>query len=558
MSQNIHPGIVIFMRSTPQQLKATQNLTACHISTASTSTSRSSATTTATIITIDLIPPNMSSNVPMGYASTSGSTTPNSTRSSFSYNSNTSNTSTSSSPPVLRPKRSSLKPSLKSSESVPTLNRRSSPATVRFAEPEPLPKSHTWPRARPRTLQLPEPLINRIPSSPMKAQHEDGPSFASPAASLTKQAENLTPSAVQRPVSLPTPPTGTFRPLRKCMSRQTMVPASPQEPDPRWAGIPLPAHYTPPTQSLKSRASFQSTISTFSQLSIQSAPAVLETPAAPQGQYNPLEHYIPCLHLSCKSHYSPAHLGPHYYLPQGPYALSRLHSYCPRHASQELREATLQCKRSYELLRQNAGRKTLNAVAAEFEDAKAVFRDARTVKDARLVRIQKRRVLGAPVLLAEKTNDAREEAWDWRYTNRPCTTSSCNEYYTPYSNHLYAFYRTPLAQTSSLFPQQIFCPTCAQAEAEGFEQKVKEKWGSRCGWDEREWAEWYGNARSDRDMELGFWLKAQERVVREKGPARWVSRLEDDYGVAVDAVAEAHNRSRKGGIFSRLFASMVV
>ncbi|KAE8843412.1 hypothetical protein HRS9122_04515 [Pyrenophora teres f. teres] len=242
--------------------------------------------------------------------------------------------------------------------------------------------------------------------------------------------------------------------------------------------------------------------------------------------------------------------------PQGPYALSRLHGYCPRHTSQELKEATLQCKREYELLRQNAGRKTLNAVATEFEDVKAEFRGSRKVKDARLVRTQKRRVLGAPVLLAEKGNDAREDAWDWRYTTRPCTTSSCNEHYTPYSNHLYAFYRTPLAQTS-LFPQQIFCPTCAQAEVEGFKQKVKEKWGSRCGWDEREWAAWYDNVSSDRNMELEFWLKAQEKVVKEKGPARWVSRLEDDYGAAVDAVADENNRSRKG-IFSRLFASILV
>jgi len=213
----------------------------------------------------------------------------------------------------------------------------------------------------------------------------------------------------------------------------------------------------------------------------------------------------------------------------------------------------MQCKREYEFLRQNAGRKTLNAVATEFEDVKVDFRDSRKIKDARLVRIQKRRVLGAPVLLAEKSNDAREEAWDWRYTPRPCTTSSCNEYYTPYSNHLYAFYRTPLAQTS-FFPQQIFCPTCAQAEVEGFEQKVKEKWGSRCGWNEQEWQEWYGNAMNDRNMELEFWLKAQERVVKGKGPARWVSRLEDDYGVAVNAVDE--NRSKKG-IFSRMFASMM-
>ena len=66
---------------------------------------------------------------------------------------------------------------------------------------------------------------------------------------------------------------------------------------------------------------------------------------------------------------------------------------------------------------------------------------------------------------------------------------------------------------------------------------------------------WYGNAINDRNMELEFWLKAQERVVKGKGPAGWVSRLEDDYGVAVNAVDA--NRSRKG-IFSRLFASVMV
>ncbi|RMZ69482.1 hypothetical protein GMOD_00006298 [Pyrenophora seminiperda CCB06] len=485
----------------------------------------------------------MSSNVPIRYAS---------------YNSNTSSHS---SPSLLRPKRSSLKPSLKSSESVPTTpTRRSSPPTVRFADPEPLPKSHTWPRARPRTVQLPEPLINRIPNSPMQAQHENCPSFVSPTASLTKQAENHGSFAVQRPVSLPTPPSsGTFRPLRKRMSRQTIAPASPQEPDPRWSGIPLPAHFTPPTQSLKSRASFQSTLSTFSQLSTQSAPSIIETPAAPQGQFNPLEHYIPCLYPSCKSHYTPAHLGPHYYLPQGPYALSRLPGYCPRHASRELKEATQQCKREYEHLRQTAGRKTLNAVAAEFEDVKAVFRASRNdVQAARLARIQKRRVLGAPVLLADKSTDARAEAWDWRYTPRPCTSAACNEYYSPYSNHLYAFYRTPLAGTA-FFPQQIFCPKCAQTEVETFEQRVKEKWGSRCGWDGGEWAEWYANARGDREMELEYWLKAQEGVVKEKGPARWVARLEDGYRAGDDGGDDRDgDRGVRKNIFSRVWASMVV
>jgi hypothetical protein len=208
-----------------------------------------------------------------------------------------------------------------------------------------------------------------------------------------------------------------------------------------------------------------------------------------------------------------------------------------------LKDANAACKKEYEVLRQNAGRKTMGVIATEFEFFKQDFRGERRVTDAKMQKEQRRRVLGTP----EK---GREGVWDWKYTARPCTTASCKTFYSLYANHLYAFYRTPLP-SSSFLPQQTLCPGCAKTELESFEHKIKEKWGSRCGWDEREWSEWFANAVNDRKMEQKYWSKVQERVVREKGPARWVSRVEDE----VENVEEVGKERREGrrGAFKRWF-----
>jgi hypothetical protein len=550
------------MRST-QQSKSTQNSIASHISAASTSTSRSPTVTTVTpIMTLDLMLPDMS------FADTtfSGSSTPRSSQSSFSDQSNATSSSTSSPP---RPQRSSLKPSLKSSEvaTMPT-SRRSSPPAVRFAEPDPLAKAKTWPRARPKTIQLPEPLINKIPNAPTKAQYHHIPSFTSPTATLMDQIDNFqawgTPKSPNphRPDSLPMSRSGSFKVMRKRVSSLTIKSTSYSESDPRWTGIPLPAHYKPPTLSPRSRVvSYQSILSANSRLSTQSAPAALESllPCSPPpGRYNPLDHYIPCLYPSCKLHYTPAHTGSNYYLPQGPYDLSRLHGYCPRHASQEMKEANTACKHAYETLRQNSGRKTLNVIAAEFEIFKEGFRRDRRSKDAALVREHKQRVLGAPPIpLSQKSNDAKgkpgvqEHKWDWRYTLRPCTSSHCKAYYTPYSNQ-YIYYRTPLSGTSFL-PQETLCSACSQTEVEGFANKIKEKWGSRCGWDHQEWHEWYTNACNDRNMEQEYWLKVQEKAVRARGPAKWVGRMEE--AVVVEEEVGELRKGRKS-LMRKWFGSM--
>jgi hypothetical protein len=533
---------------TSSQSKPIQSSSACHVPSASSSSSFSSTDdTTGTSSTSHTMHPNMSH----PYSVPSGSSTPNSTRSTFSYESDVSSSSSS----APRPKRSSLKPSVKSSESIITNpNRRSSPPTVRFAQPEPLPKSQAWPKPRPKTL--PEPLINRIPNPLLKSHHRHTKSFASPTESFFRQLDNhqscAAPlsSSTSRLFSLPAPHAESIQAVKKRSSNANFAPASPSTPDPRWTGVPLPASFTPPTLGPKSRvASYQSAISTFS---TRSAPAVLETSrstAAPPGQYNPLEHYVPCIYPTCVSHYTPAHLGPVYYLPQAPYSLSRLHGYCQRHASKELKEANATCKKEYEVLRQNAGRKTMGVVAAEFEFFKEGFRDERPVQDAKLQREQRQRVLGT----GGARNGKHDGAWDWRYTMRPCTTASCKTFYTTYANHLYTFYRTPLSSSSCL-PQQTLCPGCAKTELESFEHKIKEKWGSRCGWEERKWNEWFSNAVNDREMELEYWIKAQERVVRENGLASWVGRVEDE----VKEVEEVAREKREGrrGMFRRWFGSM--
>lgn len=548
------------MRPT-QQSKGTQNSIVSHFPLTSTSTSRSPTVTTGTSTATNLMPPNM----PFADTASSGSSTPRSSQSSFSDQSNTTSSST---PP--RPQRSSLKPSLKSSDAVTMASsRRSSPPAVRFAEPDPLAKSKTWPRARPKTIQLPEPLINKIANSSKKAQYHHIPSFTSPTATLMDQIDNFqawgTPKSpnFQRPDSLPLSRSGSFKVMRKRVSSLTIKSTSPQESDTRWTGIPLPAHYKPPTLSPRSRVvSYQSILSANSRMSTQSTPAAMEPSppcSPPPGRYNPLDHYIPCLYPSCTLHYTPAHTGSNYYLPQGPYDLARLHGYCPRHASQELKEANTACKHAYETLRQSAGRKTLNVIAAEFEIFKEGFRHDRRSKDAALVREHKQRVLGAPpVPLNQKSNDARakpgvqEEVWDWRYTLRPCTSSHCKAYYTPYSNH-YIYYRTPFPGTSFL-PQETLCSACAQTEVEGFANKVKEKWGSRCGWDHQEWHEWYTNACNDRNMEQDYWLRAQERAVRERGPAKWVGRLEE--AVVVEEEIDELKKGRKS-LMRKWFGSNV-
>lgn len=234
-----------------------------------------------------------------------------------------------------------------------------------------------------------------------------------------------------------------------------------------------------------------------------------------------MQNYIPCMAAMCAAHYTPAHSGPTYYAAQEPYHLSKHHGYCPRHASKEMQEANLLCKKEYESMRQNAGRKTLGVVAQDFDIFLQLYREARRAEDLRLQRAQSERVLGtshalSPPPKGKATLATTTIGFEWRYMPRNCTRKGCTAApYSPFSTDCFGFYNTPNLSTQ-LLPLTTLCLSCSKAESEGFGAKLMEKWSSRCGWDGEEWDAWYQNALQARKAEQEFWEKAQERVVRER------------------------------------------
>lgn len=181
-----------------------------------------------------------------------------------------------------------------------------------------------------------------------------------------------------------------------------------------------------------------------------------------------------------------------------------------------MQEANALCKKEYETMRQGAGRKTLGAVAQDFDIFLQLYREARQMEDLRLQKAQSQRVLGNPQLSTLKGKVPQNDPFDWRYTPRNCTRKGCaSPLYSPFSTPFFSFYNTPNPSTQ-LLPLSTLCPPCSRAESDGFGAKLMEKWSSRCGWDGEEWDGWYQNALHHRKGEGEFWEKAQERVVREK------------------------------------------
>lgn len=260
----------------------------------------------------------------------------------------------------------------------------------------------------------------------------------------------------------------------------------------------------------------------------------------------------------CTAHYTPTHSGPTYYISQEPYNLSRHHGYCPRHASKEMKEANALCKKEYETMRQNAGRKTLGVIAQDFEIFLQLYREARQIEDARLQKVQSRRVLG-PQTVATKDKGPQNDGLDWRYTPRNCTKRGCTSGpYSPFSVQHYSFYQTPNTSTQ-LMPLTTLCPSCSKAEAEGFGAKLMEKWSSRCGWDGEEWDGWYQNAVQARKAEQEFWEKAQERVVRERLAKKATSvadKVEGKQEGAEEqsAVEVVSKKEKRRSVFKRIFS----
>jgi hypothetical protein len=234
--------------------------------------------------------------------------------------------------------------------------------------------------------------------------------------------------------------------------------------------------------------------------------------------------------------------------------LARQHGFCHRHATKEHKEASARCKSEFESLRQNAGRKTLGQIAREFDMYLEDFRKDRRLEDAEIQQQQKKLVLGSGSAQASAKESVQEGSiWDWRYTPRPCTKASCQTHYSPFSNHLFSFYTTP--QSFGFLPLHTLCPSCSKAEIEAVEGSVQEKWTSRCGWEENEWNQWFENATKDRAMELDFWEKAQERVVKEKGPAMWVKRATAQEEKLGRQTKECSKQGKRKSLLKRWFTT---
>ncbi|PVH93891.1 hypothetical protein DM02DRAFT_483307, partial [Periconia macrospinosa] len=262
--------------------------------------------------------------------------------------------------------------------------------------------------------------------------------------------------------------------------------------------------------------------------STASAPAVLysdptpPSPSQPPSQYNPLEHYVPCLAPSCNKHYTSSLLGPTFYLPQQPHQLVRKKAFCVKCANQELRLANHKVKQTFESMRQNAGRKTLGQIAVEFELWKEQFHQDRALEAKALIASQKKKVLKiagsinnqkekTPATPAPTNNDKNDESWDWRYTPRPCTRKDCkSQWYSPFDNKLYFLYHT--SRPSGLIPLPTLCPRCAKTDVEAAEERMEGRKNEGTMWEQ-----WCEEVRRDREMEVEFWEKAQERLVREEG-----------------------------------------
>ncbi|KAL1612439.1 hypothetical protein SLS60_000666 [Paraconiothyrium brasiliense] len=255
--------------------------------------------------------------------------------------------------------------------------------------------------------------------------------------------------------------------------------------------------------------------------SVASAPTVLQfpaTPSDPPSQYNPLQHYLPCLAPDCRNHYTTLLLGPTFYFLQSPYQLIRKRGLCPFHAQQDLKLANQRAKSTYECMRQNCGRKTLGAIAAEFEVYLRQVREERAEESKRMKVWQKQRVLPSALSGATKEKKGGEtwgEEWDWRFSPRPCTKKGCEgDWYSPFDNRLYLFYTTP--RPSGLVPLRTMCPSCAKDDVQTAEERIEGRRRDVGGLAGPEWGEWYVQVAKDRLMEIGFWENAQERIVREE------------------------------------------
>lgn len=394
--------------------------------------------------------------------------------------------------------RKSLKSSLKISKSTTTL-------AVRFSVPE---TSSAMPGLEQNVSYLPRKDIR--PSQ----EHQDRPR-----ASLDLQVrppvrmrvQDQSRASLDLPVRTPVRMSvykhiSTPAPISRRPSQNFTTPSSPPSPSDPWLQSIIS---TSPERHTSRVASFQS---------VASAPAVLQSlapePSDSSSQYNPMQHYIPCLAPNCKAHYTESLLGPTFYFRQAPYELIRSRGLCPFHAHQDLKIANQRVKSTYESMRQKCGRKTIGVIAAEFEVFVQQVREERAQESERMSEWQKQRVLSMTASKSKGKEKTWEEEWDWRFSLRQCSKKGCEHpYYSPFDSRLYLFYTTP--RPSGLFPLSTLCPSCAKEDVNNAEDRIENRMRDVGGVLGPEWEEWYLQVGRDREMEVEYWESAQENLVRE-------------------------------------------
>jgi hypothetical protein len=197
------------------------------------------------------------------------------------------------------------------------------------------------------------------------------------------------------------------------------------------------------------------------------------------------------------------------------------------HAGKELRQANERCKKQFESMRQNAGRKTLGTIDAEFEAWLGQFRQFREEEIAEFESALRRRVAGVrkPCKESKKSekNEERDEDWDWRYTPRRCTYSGCtSDRYSPYDQRFYLWYHTQ--RITGLCILLTLCPACARRDVDRAEAERNQAWQDM---HPQEWRAWMEQLKRNRVKEQEFWEKAQESRVRERGPVFRVDEKEE-------------------------------
>jgi len=166
-------------------------------------------------------------------------------------------------------------------------------------------------------------------------------------------------------------------------------------------------------------------------------------------------------------------------------------------------------------MRQNAGRKTLRLIDAEFDIWAQGFRERRRQESTANEKALQTKVLDPSKKgkggKKEGKADGETEEWDWRYAARPCTKKDCaREPYSVFDQRFYLWYHTP--RKSGLGVLRSLCPVCARKDIDEVERRMRGKWQEM---HPQQWREWMEQVKRDRAAEQNFGEKAQESRVRE-------------------------------------------